>query len=131
MLGGIHLLHIPWGYGSWARQVLSTSYLIYEGARQLPHFTSAGWTPLHFNFLSWRYWSKEICAVSEMNYLSKQCVHLALGPCWHNHFIVVYLFFKSTSVQFRHRPVGPWLHFGFDFSYYWVGCPGCPGCFGC
>lgn len=108
--------------------VLSTSYLIYEGAKQLPHLTYAGWTPLHFSFLSCRYWSKEMCAVSEINSLSKQWRHLAFGPCWHIHFIVTSLFFWSTSVQFRHLPPGPWLHFSFAFSYW---APYLFGCFAC
>lgn len=48
--------------------------------------------------------------------MSKQWEHFAFGPCWHNHFILVYLFLRSTSVQLRHLPPGPWLHLGLFFS---------------
>lgn len=116
----MHLLHIALGYGSWYLHVRSTSYRISEGGKQLLHFTSLGCTPLHFNFLYSRKWSKEIWAASEIYYLSRQWQHFAFGPCWHNHFIFVSLLFSSTVVQFRHLPPGPWLQPKFYCFFYSV-----------
>ena len=98
---------------------LSTSYLIWEGGKQLLHFTSEGWTPLHLSFFYSRKWSNDMWATSDINYLSKQWTHFAFGPCWHNHFAVTVWSFKSTWVQFRHFPPGPWLHFGLSSFFYY------------
>lgn len=89
------------------------------------HFTSLGWTPLHFNFFYSKKWSKEICAASEINYISRQWTHFALGPCWQSHLFLVVVFLSSTYVQFRHFPPGPWLHLGLSlFAYsYFLGPP--------
>ena len=83
------------------------------------HFTSWGWTPLHFNFFSSKNASNEIWAVSDINYWSKQWTHFALGPCWHIHLLFTVLSLRSRVVQLRHLPPGPWLHLGAcGFSYY-------------
>jgi hypothetical protein len=42
--------------------------------------------------------------------LSKQCTHLALGPCWQSILACPSLSLRSTGAQFKHFPPGPWLH---------------------
>jgi hypothetical protein len=108
------------GYASCCLHVRSTLYLTWEGGRQLLHFTSAEWTPLHLSFLSWSQLSNETWATSEMNYWSIQWTHFPFGPWLQSIFATAFLSLRSTYEQFKHFPVGPCKHRFFMFYFFSV-----------